>query len=110
MDIKIPDKLYFRIGEVSEITGLRPSVLRYWETEFDLLRPQKTRSGQRIYCRNDVELISEIKKLLYGEKLTIAGAKKKLSAHAPLQTDDSGKEVSIIRDIREELKIILLKM
>lgn len=74
----IPDKLYYKIGEVSEITGIEPYVLRYWESEFKIVNPSRTNSKQRLYRKKDVELILEIKKLLYEEKFTIAGAKKKL--------------------------------
>ena len=74
----IPEKLYFKIGEVSEITGIEPYVLRYWESEFKIVSPSRTHSKQRLYRKKDLELILEIKKLLYEEKFTIAGAKKKL--------------------------------
>ena len=74
----IPEKLYFKIGEVSEITGIEPYVLRYWESEFKIISPSRTHSKQRLYRKKDLELILEIKKLLYEEKFTIAGAKKKL--------------------------------
>jgi DNA-binding transcriptional MerR regulator len=76
----IPDKLYFKIGEVCEITGVQPHVLRYWETEFPQLAPEKNRSGQRVYKRRDIEIVLKIKKLLYEEKFTIAGAKRRLAA------------------------------
>ncbi len=76
--IQIPDKLHFKIGEVSAITGVKPHVLRYWETEFSALRPQKTASKQRLYRRRDVELLLLIKRLLYREGFTIAGANKRL--------------------------------
>ena len=75
----LPDKLYFKIGEVSEIIGVEPYVLRYWETEFSALKPSKSRSQQRMYRKRDVELLIEIKRLLYDEMYTIAGAKKQLS-------------------------------
>ncbi|MBI2178455.1 MAG: MerR family transcriptional regulator [Candidatus Tectomicrobia bacterium] len=75
---QIPDKLFFKIGEVAELTGTKPHVLRYWESEFKMLRPAKGESGQRIYRRKDVELIFAIKRLLYEENFTIAGAKKQL--------------------------------
>ena len=78
MKRKIPDKLYFKIGEVSKITGVKPYVLRYWESEFKIIRPQKSYSKQRVYTKRDVELIMEIKDLLYKEKFTLEGAKKKL--------------------------------
>ena len=73
----IPDKRYFRIGEVSKITGLEPYILRYWESEFDEIRPQRS-NKQRLYRKKDVELIFLIKRLLYEEKFTISGARKKI--------------------------------
>ena len=75
----IPEKLFFKIGEVCEIAGVQAHVLRYWETEFPMLTPQKNRAGQRTYRRRDVEMALRIKELLYDEQYTIAGAKKKLS-------------------------------
>jgi DNA-binding transcriptional MerR regulator len=79
MDSRFPDKLFYRIGDVSEITGIKPHVLRYWESEFSGLHPRKNRAGQRIYERRDVELVLEIKKLLYEQRYTISGAKKLLT-------------------------------
>lgn len=76
--IVIPEKIYFKIGEVCELVGVQAHVLRYWETEFPMLSPQKNRSGQRSYRRRDVEIALRIKQLLYDELFTIAGAKKKL--------------------------------
>ena len=78
--IVIPEKIYFKIGEVCELVGVQAHVLRYWETEFPMLSPQKNRSGQRSYRRRDVEISLRIKELLYDEMFTIAGAKKKLQA------------------------------
>ena len=75
----IPQKLFFKIGEVCEIAGVQAHVLRYWETEFPMLAPQKNRAGQRTYRRRDVEMALRIKELLYDEQYTIAGAKKKLA-------------------------------
>ena len=72
------DKLYYRIGEVSRITGIKPYVLRYWESEFRWMSPAKSRSKQRLYRKKDIETILLIKKLLYEERFTIAGAKKRL--------------------------------
>src|SRR5712692_5208128 len=77
--IAIPEKLFFKIGEVCELAGVQAHVLRYWETEFPMLAPQKNRSGQRTYRRRDVEMALRIKQLLYDEQYTIAGAKKKLA-------------------------------
>jgi len=76
----IPEKLYFKIGEVCEIVGVQAHVLRYWETEFSMLTPQKNRAGQRTYRRRDVEMALRIKELLYEEQYTIAGAKKRLAS------------------------------
>lgn len=74
----IPEKIYFKIGEVCDLVGVQAHVLRYWETEFPMLAPQKNRAGQRTYRRRDVEIAVRIKELLYEELYTIAGAKKKL--------------------------------
>ena len=79
----LPAKLYFRIGEVAELIGVEPHVLRYWEREFRTIRPTKSRRGQRVYSRRDVETLARIRALLYDEGFTIAGAKRKLSAGAP---------------------------
>src|SRR5271166_5380467 len=76
----IPDKLFFRIGEVSQLVGVEPYVLRYWESEFPGLSPKKSSSGQRMFRRKDVELLLNIKHLLYNEKFTIEGARKELKA------------------------------
>jgi DNA-binding transcriptional MerR regulator len=76
----IPQKLFFKIGEVCELAGVQAHVLRYWETEFPMLAPQKNRAGQRTYRRRDVEIALRIKELLYDEQYTIAGAKKKLAS------------------------------
>jgi DNA-binding transcriptional MerR regulator len=78
MDFQIPDKLYYKIGEVAKFTGLKTHVLRYWETEFSAIRPNKSRSNQRLYRRRDVDLILRLKDLLYNQGFTIAGARKKL--------------------------------
>ena len=77
-DSRIPEKLFFKIGEVCELIDVQPHVLRYWETEFPMLAPQKNRAGQRVYRRKDVEMVLRIRDLLYEEKFTIAGAVKKL--------------------------------
>jgi len=80
MDRPIPNKLFFKIGEVCEITDTQPYVLRYWESEFPALAPAKNSSGQRIYRRKDIETVLRIKQLLYEEGFTIAGAKKRLES------------------------------
>lgn len=78
MPPRLPDKLYFKIGEVSRIVGVEPYVLRFWETEFEVLKPGKAPSRHRLYKRKDVELLLEIKRLLYAEGYTIEGARKRL--------------------------------
>jgi DNA-binding transcriptional MerR regulator len=77
---EIPDKLYFRIGEVSSLVGVEPYVLRYWESEFPLLSPKKSGTGHRLYRRKDVELLLHIKHLLYEKRFTIEGARQHLRA------------------------------
>jgi DNA-binding transcriptional MerR regulator len=76
----IPDKLYFKIGEVSELLGLEPYVLRYWESEFSILSPKKSGTGHRLYRRKDVELLLRIKHLLYEKRFTIEGARQALQS------------------------------
>ena len=75
----IPEKLFFKIGEVCELAGVQAHVLRYWESEFPMLAPQKNRAGQRVYRKRDVEMALRIKELLYEDQYTIAGAKKRLT-------------------------------
>jgi len=79
---EIPDKLYFKIGEVSELLGVEPYVLRYWETEFSVLSPKKSGTGHRLYRRKDVELLLRIKHLLRDKRYTIEGARQSLQAEA----------------------------
>lgn len=100
-----PDKLYLRIGEVSAVTGLPTSVLRYWETEFPALAPRKSSSGQRLYSKKDVELVHEIKTLLYVEKLTIEGARKRLEAKKKYRKSDLSSEAlaALLQDVKLEL-------
>jgi DNA-binding transcriptional MerR regulator len=76
---EIPDKLFFKIGEVSRIVGVEPYILRYWESEFPALRPRKNRSGQRVYVKADLDLLFKIKQMLYQDRYTIAGAKQRLN-------------------------------
>ena len=109
----IPNKLYFKIGEVSTIAGVEPYVLRYWESEFKAIKPSRTQSKQRIYRRKDVELILEIKKILYEEKFTIAGARKRLQSvksenKQQLALDFTVKKdhQKILKEIKAELKAL----
>ncbi len=78
MEKTIPDKIYFKIGEVSELVGVESHVLRYWESEFNIVKPSRTKTKQRLYKKEDVELLMLIKKLLYDNKFTLEGAKKVL--------------------------------
>jgi DNA-binding transcriptional MerR regulator len=114
-DWGIPEKQYFKIGEVSTLTQLEPYVLRYWETEFKMIRPVRFGSNQRMYRRKDVETIFEIKKLLYDEGFTIAGARKKLNPAAkeakekePLPKND-GLE-PLLKEIQKELTEIIQRL
>ena len=100
--MEIPsDKRYFRIGEVSRIIGVEPYVLRYWESEFPEIKPDRADSKQRTYQRKDLEIIMEIKSLLYDEKLTIEGAKKRLRMHSESGSPDPRAE---LRRIKTELR------
>lgn len=119
--VSIPDKQYFKIGEVSSLTALEPYVLRYWETEFKSIRPVRMGSNQRLYRRRDVEIILEIKRLLYQEGFTIAGAKKKVLHHKgekdhhpdaeppppavslPEALPENGKLRDLLQAVRQEL-------
>lgn len=78
MALELPDKLYFKIGEVAELAGVKPHVLRYWESEFGFLRPAKSKTNQRLYKKKDIELVVRLKELLHSQGYTIAGARKKM--------------------------------
>jgi DNA-binding transcriptional MerR regulator len=110
MDVQIPDKLYFKIGEVADLTGIKPYVLRYWESEFAYFRPTKSRGKQRLYRRKDIELVLRLKDLLYNQGFTIAGARKKLhdlSAEEIGQLPLSlavGQERRILEELRNDLR------
>jgi DNA-binding transcriptional MerR regulator len=102
---ELPDKLYFKIGEVARLVGVKPYVLRYWETEFSVLRPGKTTSRHRLYRRKDVETLLEIRRLLYAERYTIEGAKRRLREGpgvVPAPTGDAGA-VARLAQVRDEL-------
>jgi DNA-binding transcriptional MerR regulator len=113
---EIPDKLYFKIGEVSDLLGVEPYVLRYWETEFGTLSPKKSGTGHRLYRRKDVELLLRIKHLLYDRKFTIEGARQSLHEEARSPKTRAVKTATVQRDlfaadplpeIRRELEGIL---
>jgi DNA-binding transcriptional MerR regulator len=109
---KIPSKLFFKIGEVCELTDTQPYVLRYWESEFPALAPAKNNSGQRIYRRRDIETILRIKTLLYEEGFTIAGAKKKLEqelreqAKAGTGSTPPPESISVTDGLKQEIESI----
>jgi DNA-binding transcriptional MerR regulator len=103
--MQIPDdKRYFRIGEVSRLIGVEPYVLRYWESEFPQIRPRRADSNQRTYQKKDLEIIFEIKRLLYEEKLTIEGVKRRLKKRVKR---DEFIDKNFIRKVRNELQAIL---
>ncbi|MGD0200669.1 MAG: MerR family transcriptional regulator [Bryobacteraceae bacterium] len=114
---EIPEKLYFRIGEVSRLVGVPPYVLRYWESEFPGLAPKKSGTGHRFYRRKDVELLLQIKQLLYEKRFTIEGARRHLEVQPkrrrrerpakPGQADLFSASPESLRSIREELASIL---
>ena len=116
--IPFPDKLFYKIGEVSRIVGVEPYVLRYWETEFPFLKPRKNKSGQRVYIKKDVELLLMIKRLLYQERYTIEGVRKRLglvSVQAePKPEPEQKKEVRqparTIEHIKKRLREILSQL
>jgi DNA-binding transcriptional MerR regulator len=84
MGTTFPDKLYYKIGEVAQMAGVKTSVLRFWESEFEFLSPDKSTTGQRLYSKNEVDLVLQVRHLLYEEKFTIEGVKKKISAKGKL--------------------------
>tara|TARA_Y100001936_G_C15933269_1_gene590578 strand:- start:535 stop:912 length:378 start_codon:yes stop_codon:yes gene_type:complete len=108
----IPDKLFFKIGEVSELAGIEQHVLRYWEEEIDSLNPKKNKSGQRLYQKKDIELVFAIKQLLYAEKFTLAGARKKLKNNKKKETQlniafDRDNFIELNEEIKKDLEAIL---
>ena len=113
----LPAKLYFRIGEVAELVGVEPHVLRYWEREFRSIRPTKSAKGQRVYSRRDVENLMRVRALLYREGFTIAGAKKKLqrSGLEPREAEevvaaDGGKTRDQLVAMRAEIEAFLSEL
>ena len=110
-----PVKLYYRIGEVSDLVGVEPHVLRYWETEFRSIRPQKSRKGQRIYSRRDVDRLLKVKDLLYTHGFTIAGARRRLretGAEPPTRAENvaSERSLSALRDLRRDVESMLAEV
>lgn len=107
MQVSIPDKLYFKIGEVAQLTGIKPHVLRYWESEFRNIRPVKSQGKQRLYRREDIELVLTLKDMLYLQGYTIAGAKKILAKKSGVESVassvDSEEAFRMLREIRKDL-------
>ena len=105
---EVPDRLYFRIGEVSAITGVPPYVLRYWESEFPSLQPRKSGGGQRLYRKRDVVMLLEVKRLLYQEKYTVAGARRRL-----MEREDRARRVEMratLQRVRSGLEDIIQQL
>lgn len=107
------EKLYYKIGEVAEAAGVRTSVLRFWETEFPFLKPVKSSSGQRLYSKNEVDLVLQVKHLLYNEKFTIEGVKKRITGKGKLlKVEDrfdnavAADHSEILKTVRNELKVL----
>lgn len=109
MAVEIPDKLYFKIGEVASLLDVKTHVLRYWETEFSALQPVKSRTNQRLYRRKDVETALLIKELLYRQGFTISGARKKISTQLRSQALPEGS-VENLQQIILEVRADLLRM
>ncbi|MBL4819013.1 MAG: MerR family transcriptional regulator [Deltaproteobacteria bacterium] len=102
--VEIPNKKYFKIGETSSLLGVKPHVLRYWESEFPQIRPFKSKTGQRLYKRSDLEALARIQKLLYKERFTIAGAKKALKM--PDITPTQERLLSIKKELESILELL----
>ena len=120
-DLEIPNKLYFRIGEVAKLAGIKPYVLRFWETEFPALGPKKSGTGHRLYRRKDVELVLEIKRLLYEKRYTIEGARKTLTVKPKKETAKAarnpheqgqlfGGSPALFKELRRELTEIVASL
>ena len=104
LDPSIPRKMFYKIGDVSEILDVKPYVLRYWESEFSQIRPSRADSNQRTYQKKDLEVLSEIKRLLYEEKLTIEGARRRLKQAKSQQTQTPQE---CLQEVKSELEDIL---
>jgi DNA-binding transcriptional MerR regulator len=104
---EFPFRLFYKIGETSRIVGVEPYILRYWETEFPFLKPKKTKTGQRLYTKKDIELLLVIKKMLYEEKFTIEGVRQKLGKMSQLTSNEAITKEDIIDKVKYRLKEIL---
>ncbi len=110
----LPDKLFYKIGEVAEVAGVRTSVLRFWESEFSFLKPIKSSSGQRLYSKDEVDLVLQVRNLLYEEKFTIEGVKKRITTKGKLVISEDIPSFTtpvadcntVLKEVRSELKIL----
>jgi DNA-binding transcriptional MerR regulator len=116
MGTNFPDKLYYKIGEVALMAGVKTSVLRFWESEFEFLRPEKSTKGQRLYSKNEVDLVLQVRRLLYDEKFTIEGVKKRISPKGRLVSSDDFLPVQVVdhsgllKEIKSELQELLKRI
>ena len=113
MSSMLPEKMYYKIGEVAEVAGVKTSVLRFWESEFVFLKPTKSSSGQRLYSKNEVDLVLQVKHLLYDEKFTIEGVKKRITTKGKLvNADDHFDSIGntdyteVLISVRNDLRIL----
>ena len=113
MASKLSEKIYYKIGEVAETAGVKTSVLRFWETEFSFLKPVKSSTGQRLYSKNEVDLVLQVKHLLYDEKFTIEGVKKRITPKGKLINSEDLADSStptnyceVLKTVRDELKVL----
>lgn len=113
MGTTFPDKLYYKIGEVAQMAGVKTSVLRFWESEFVFLSPEKSTTGQRLYSKNEVDLVLQVRRLLYDEKFTIEGVKKRISPKGKLINSDdilppvvSVDHTVLLKEIRSALQML----
>ena len=112
MSATFPDKLYYKIGEVAQLAGVRTSVLRFWESEFEFLSPEKSSRGQRLYSREEVELVLQVRRLLYEEKFTIEGVRKRITPKGKLRNTEDLIQESLPShsELLKEIRSALLEM
>jgi DNA-binding transcriptional MerR regulator len=109
MNAGFSDKFYYKIGEVAKMVGVRTSVLRFWESEFDFLKPEKSNTGQRLYTIQEVKLLQEVKRLLYTEKFTLEGVRKRISRHGKMRDEEISHQASdpgyigLLKEIKAQL-------
>ena len=104
MGVPLTGKLYYKIGEVARMAGVRTSVLRFWETEFDFLKPEKSTTGQRLYSMREVDLVLQVRRLLYDEKFTIEGVRQRVTPKGRLKSTD---DLNAAQEAHVDLKVVL---